>query len=83
MKIVNWKAILIYTIGCSICMVGGYLAGHTACAHQHVAVSEQNRMLRNKEGGWPDTKAYIINAFKDYGKMIQDPLGLGREDWLD
>lgn len=71
----NWKAGLVVMVCCSFGEACSYIAGHTAAMHQHASTNEQNKMLIN-EKGQIDYKKYIIEAFKDYKRMRDDPLGL-------
>lgn len=59
------------------CTLGGYIGGHTACVHQHVSTSEQDKLLRDENGNLSE-KRYLIEAFKDFVKMKKDPLGLNK-----
>lgn len=74
----NWKAGLTMMAVGLFCEACGYIGGHAAAMHQHASVNEQNKLIRN-ENGEISYKKYIIEAFKDYKRMRDDPLGLKRE----
>lgn len=77
MKNVNWKAGIVCVGTAIFTMTCGYVAGHTACAHRHVSMCEMINMLRD-DNGRQNKIHYIIEAFKDYKRMINDPLGVER-----
>lgn len=61
-----------------ISSVGAYLAGHTSAMHQHASQEEIDRMMLDKNGRIDKIK-YCKEAFKDYKRMMDDPLGLQKE----
>lgn len=77
MKNVNWKAAVICVGTAIFTMACGYVAGHTSCAHRHVSMTEIGNMWTNDRGQRTNGH-YIKEAFKDYIRMIKDPLGTKR-----
>lgn len=65
-------------LACDLIVVGGaYIAGHSAAMHQHAGIEECDKLLRD-ENSRIDNKKYIIEAFKDFKRMLDDPLGHNR-----
>lgn len=56
-------------------MALGYLSGHATCMHQHASTEEADKLLRDETGKINALK-YIKEAFKDFKRMQDDPLGL-------
>lgn len=75
---INWKN-AIFTLANGL-FIGGsaYICGHAVAMHQHTSLAEQNKMIRDENGNL-NKKKYIFEAFKDYKRMIDDPLGFERE----
>lgn len=74
----DWMNALIF-VGFGLFIgANGYIAGHTAAMHQHASIKEQSKMLRDEDGKINYMK-YIIEAFKDCKRALDDPLGLKRE----
>lgn len=74
----NWKAgLAIMAIGV-FCEACGYIGGHATAMHQHASTQETSKMFLNDKGEI-SSKKYIIEAFKDFKRMRDDPLGLKRE----
>ena len=79
MKKYVWKASAVCLLVGVHSMLAAYLAGYTTCMHQHVTTAEQNRVMRGKDGE-VNMKHYIMEAFKDYKRMFDDPLGLKKAE---
>lgn len=73
MKEFNWKRAGIGMLIYGICAANAYIAGHATCTYRHVDDAEQDTMMRDKEGRLSH-KRYIIEAFKDYGKICKEQL---------
>lgn len=75
---INLKAGLITMVVGLFCTACGYICGHVTAMHQHVSTEEQGKMLIDRDGSINRAK-YICEAFKDYKRMTDDPLGLNKE----
>lgn len=75
MKNVNWKAAGVCLATSIFCSFSAYIAGHAICMHQHVEPKGQNAVMLD-ENGKLSYKKYVIEAFKDYKRVMDDPLGI-------
>lgn len=63
-----------YTTVVSAIACCSYVAGHATAMHQHASLSEKRKMLCKKDGSISKIR-YVGRAFKDFYKMMEDPLG--------
>lgn len=72
----NCMKLIAMKLGGIVALFGGYLAGHAACAHQHVDRLEVEIM--SHQAGVFSYRKYCKTALGDFAKMMKDPCGLNR-----
>lgn len=73
----TWRALAGIAVAGIGCLASGYIGGHSSAMHQHASIGEQNKIMRD-ESGEINMRRYVIEAFKDFGRMQKDPLGLNK-----